>query len=121
MTNKITFLIASCLLYFCFLFAGCHKKKTEDLSKKADPPAIVDVMVAQNQNISAITEANGSIVANEYVELHPEVSGRIIYLNIPEGTKVVKGTILARINDSDLQAQLNKTKVQLDLSQKTEQ
>jgi membrane fusion protein (multidrug efflux system) len=121
MNNKITFSISSALLFLCLMFVGCHKKKTEDLSKKADPPAVVDVMVAQNQTISSITEANGSIVANEFVELHPEVSGRIIYLNIPEGTTVAKGTILARINDSDLQAQLNKTKVQLDLSQKTEQ
>lgn len=121
MNNKITFSISSPLLFLCLMFAGCHKKKTEDLSKKADPPALVDVMVAQNQTISSITEANGSIVANEFVELHPEVSGRITYLNIPEGTTVARGTILARINDSDLQAQLNKTKVQLDLFQKTEQ
>ncbi len=121
MNNKITFSISSSLLFFCLMFAGCHKKKMEDLSKKADPPAVVDVMVAQNQIINSITEANGSIVANEFVELHPEVSGRITYLYIPEGTTVAKGTILARINDSDLQAQLNKTKVQLDLSQKTEQ
>ncbi len=110
------------LLVFLLIFSGCGKKKNkEDLSKKTDSPAVVDVIVAQNQSISSITEANGSIVANEFVELHPEVSGRITYLNIPEGTTVKKGTILARINDSDLQAQLNKTKVQLDLSQKTEQ
>lgn len=121
MNNKITFSISSALLFFCLILAGCHKKKTEDLSKKVDQPPIVDVLVAKNQTISSMIEANGSIVANEFVELHPEVSGRIIYLNIPEGANVVKGTILARINDSDLQAQFNKAKVQLDLSQKTEQ
>jgi membrane fusion protein, multidrug efflux system len=120
--KKITYFNLAFLLAFVLIFSECGKKKNkEDIGKKTDPPAVVDVIVAQNQAISLITEANGSILANEFVELHPEVSGRIIYLNIPEGTTVAKGTILARINDADLQAQLNKTKVQLDLSQKTEQ
>jgi membrane fusion protein, multidrug efflux system len=120
--KKYTYINLMFLLTFVLFFTACGKKnKKEDLSKKTDPPAIVDVIIAQNQAISSITEANGSILANEFVELHPEVSGRITYLNIPEGSTVSKGTILARINDSDLQAQLNKTKVQLDLSQKTEQ
>ena len=43
-------------------------------------------------------EANGTVVANEYAELHPEVSGRVVYLDIPEGKMVTKGTVLARIN-----------------------
>ncbi|MFW1406258.1 hypothetical protein ACEV85_23705, partial [Vibrio parahaemolyticus] len=38
-----------------------------------------------------------------------------------DGAKVNAGAILARINDADLQASLNKTKVLLDLAQKTEQ
>ena len=120
--KKNTYINLLFLVLSILFFIECGKeKKKEDLSKKADPPAIVDVIVAQNQAISSVTEANGSVLANEFVELHPEVSGRIIYLNIPEGTTVAKGTILARINDSDLQAQLNKIKVQIELSQKTEQ
>ena len=55
------------------------------------------------------------------MELRPEVSGRLTYLNVPEGNHIDKGTVIARINDADLQAQLSKTKVLLDLAQKTEQ
>ena len=119
--KRISFFILVTFISSLFLFSCGKKNKKEDLSKKADPPAVVDVIVAQNQAINSTTEANGSILANEFVELRSEVSGRITYLNIPEGTTVKKGTILARINDSDLQAQLSKSKVQIDLAQKTEQ
>lgn len=109
------------LLTFFLIFTGCQKKKPEESNKKNDQPAVVDVIIAGNQSISSTVEANGSIIANEFVELHAEVSGRITYLNIPEGSSVAKGTILARVNDADLQAQLNKTKVQLALAEKTEE
>lgn len=81
----------------------------------------MDVLVAAPRPISNEIEANGSVVANEYVELHPEISGRIVYLNVPEGGQVAKGTIIARINDADLQATLEKAKAQLALYQKTEE
>jgi membrane fusion protein, multidrug efflux system len=121
MNQKNKLLIFPILLLICLNFTNCGKKKVKESEKKTDPPAIVDVIIAQNQSISSTVEVNGSIIANEFVELHPEVSGRVTYLNIPEGTSIAKGTILARINDADLQAQINKTKVQLDLAQKTEQ
>ncbi len=82
---------------------------------------MVDVIVAKTQKISNIIEANGTVLANEYAELHPEVNGRLVFLDIPEGTVVKKGTVIARINDADLQAQLSKTKVQLNLAELTEQ
>ncbi len=121
MKQKTLFSNLLILLTFCLIFIGCRKKKPEEPNKKGDQPVIVDVIIAGNQSISSTVEANGSIIANEFVELHPEVSGRITYLNIPEGTSVAKGTILARINDADLQAQLNKSKVQLELAEKTEE
>lgn len=62
------------LLTFFLIFIGCQKKKPEEPNKKNDAPAVVDVIIAGNQSISSTVEANGSIVANEFVELHPEVS-----------------------------------------------
>jgi membrane fusion protein (multidrug efflux system) len=54
------------------------------------------------------------------VELRPEISGRLTYLNIPDGAKVSKGTILAKVNDADLQAQMEQQKTRLDMATKTE-
>ncbi len=93
---------------------------TDETSGTGDE-TIVDVLVASPRALTNQIEANGSVVANEYVELHPEISGRIVYLNVPEGGPVSKGTVIARVNDADLQAQLEKSRVQLELYRKTEE
>jgi membrane fusion protein, multidrug efflux system len=85
------------------------------------PPVQVDVIIAGYQPLNNTIEANGSVVANETTELRPEVSGRLTYLNIPEGRSVGKGVVLAKINDADLQAQLGKLRAQLSLAEKTEE
>lgn len=85
------------------------------------PPVMVDVIIAGFHPLNNTIEANGTVVANETTELRPEVSGRLTYLNIPEGRSVSRGTVLARINDADLQAQLTKLRAQLSLAEKTEQ
>lgn len=104
------------------IISSCKSKKKDALLKNLKPQqTIVDVIIAQPATVSTNIEANGTVVSNEYAELHPEVSGRLTYLNVPEGKFIQKGTLIARINDADLQAQLNKTKVLLDLAKKTEE
>ena len=116
---------------FCLLFAilaiascGCNDKKEADKSKTntfTKTPAIqVEASVIKMQSISDNIEVAGSILPFESTEIHPEVSGRVVTLNVKEGAFVGKGTLLAKINDNDLQAQLKKLQVQLDIAQQTE-
>lgn len=100
--------------------AAC-KEKTDTNKPRENPPTLVDVIIATAQPVSNVVEANGTIIANESVDLRPEVSGRLTYLNIPEGKLVGQGTVLARVNSADLEAQLQKSKVQLDLARTTVQ
>lgn len=113
---KIQHLLAASLL----AFSGCSEKK-DTFKQASQAPPIVDVVVAQLQSLSASLELNGSIVSNEFVELMPETNGRLIFLNVPEGQIVSKGTVIARINDADLQAQLRKSQVQLDIATLSEE
>lgn len=108
---------------FAVLFIiACKSKKEEPRQQNAAPQAvIVDVIIAGKNSISNKIEVNGSVLANEAANLQPEVSGRLTYLNLPEGTRVSQGTVLARINDADLQANMQKIRVQLDLAQKNEE
>lgn len=103
---------------FSVLFFSC-KSDTEQMKDK--PPAIVDVMIAEKIDFPTNLEVNGSVLSEEMVELRPEISGRLTYLNIPDGASVNRGTVLAKINDTELQAQLEQQKVQLDIAVKTEQ
>jgi membrane fusion protein (multidrug efflux system) len=112
------------LLFILLLtgFIACKGKKKEEPNKnKAPQNTIVDVLIAGTKSVQNVIEVNGTIIANEMVTLHPEISGRLTYLNVPDGKAVASGTLLAKINDAELQAQLNKSKVQLELAQKSEE
>jgi len=109
------------LSFVILLAAACKSKQEPPKQNAAQQTVVVDVIIAGYQPISNSVEANGTVVANEYVELHPEVSGRLTYLNVPEGSFIQQGTVIARINDADLQAQVNKSKVALDMAMKTEE
>ena len=98
------------------------KEKTKPTEKfNANAPVSVDIAIAASQVIDKVIEVNGSVMASEFVDIRPETNGRIVFLQIPEGKMVAAGTVLAKLNDADLQAQLQKTKVQLALATITEQ
>jgi membrane fusion protein (multidrug efflux system) len=116
--KKISLLLTLPLLLF-----SCKEEKKENADSKAKPSSatIVDVLIAGAGNIDNNVEVNGAIIPMETVNINPEVSGRLTMLNAPDGGRVTQGAILARINDADLQANLSKTKVLLEMAQKTEE
>lgn len=68
---------------------------------------------------NAVTSA-GTVFPNEEVQLMPETAGRIVALNIKEGSRVVAGQVIAKIKDTDLQAQLKKINYQIELAKQTD-
>lgn len=106
------------LILNVFAFA-CKGKKKDPKKNTTAPPPTVDVIVVSPQAIANTVEANGTVVAAEFVEIKPEISGRLTYLNVAEGSYVARGSIIAKVNDADLRAQLNKVKVQLELAEIT--
>lgn len=80
----------------------------------------VETYVVVPKTVSENIEAPGTLLANEITEIRPEVSGRVTFLNINEGRYVTKGTLLAKLYDGDLQAQLKKLEVQLKIAEQTE-
>jgi membrane fusion protein (multidrug efflux system) len=107
------------------LLAACggnDKKKTDSPAGPPKQMAMkVDGYIVSPQSFGENIEVPGSIVANEMTEVHPEVSGRIVQLNVGEGKYVSRGTLLAKLYDGDLQAQLKKIQIQLSIAEKTEE
>ena len=122
--RKLTILYA---LVVISLLTACGNKQEKiappgkGASAKASPPMRVDAYVVTPESLKESIEVPGTIMANEVAEIHPEVSGRIVRLNVAEGRYVSKGTLLAKLYDGDLVAQLNKLNVQLAIAEKTEE
>lgn len=83
--------------------------------------APVEIMVISNQRMDEKILSTGTIIANEEVEIRSEIAGRITSINFREGDYVKKGTVLIRINDADLQAQLQKLQYQKKLAEVNEE
>jgi len=114
------------LLPIILLLTACGGKKKKDAAQQKSgaakpPPMKVDGYIVRPEPFQSTIEVPGNIVPNEMAEIHPEVSGRIVQLNVAEGKYVGKGTVLAKLYDGDLLAQLNKVQIQLALAQKTEE
>ncbi len=122
MNIKSLIAIPASVLLLCSCGSKQEEKKEgggKGAGGRAGGPVRVDVIVAAPSPVSTITEASGTVIASESVELRPEISGRLTYLNIPEGKRVTKGTVLARVNDADIRANIAKNKAQLQLAEKT--
>ena len=89
-------------------------------SNRQETVTAVDAYVVKPESFGENIEVPGSIIANETTEIHPEVSGRLVQLNIAEGRFVNKGALLAKLYDADLQAQLKKLQVQLEIAKTNE-
>ena len=114
----IFFLILSPVIISCG-----DKKKDATLPADAQMQQQIitaDALIVATRSLSSDIEIPGTIMANETTEIHPEVSGRVVRLNVREGTFVSKGATLAKLYDGDLQAQLRKLEVQLKIAEQTE-
>jgi membrane fusion protein (multidrug efflux system) len=49
----------------------------------------------------------------------PDIAGRVVMINLPEGSFVKQGTLLVKLFDADMQASLRKLQTQLDIAKQT--
>lgn len=83
--------------------------------------AEVDGFIVSPQTISEKIEVPGSLLPAEQTQIRSEVSGRVVQLNFKEGSVVQKGALLVKLFDADLQSELKKLKVQLQIAEKSEE
>lgn len=108
-----------------FIISSCgskSKQTTTANSKKAANAALqAEAYIITPTVLNANILVAGSLLPFEETEIHPEVSGKVVKVSITEGAFVKRGTLLAKLFDGDLQAQLNKLNVQLKIAHKTQE
>lgn len=111
-----------CLFIFTAMPA-CKDKKEKDNSPSQtgnnNQPIRTEAYVVKPTNLTATIEAAGSLLPFEETEIRSEISGRVVGLYLHEGHYVSRGTLLVKLFDGDLQAQLKKLQVQLKIAEKT--
>ncbi len=117
------------LVTYCWIgllaVGACQSKKQEAVAggRNARPtgPLQVEGFRVEPASISDNIEVPGSLFPAEQTQIRSEINGRVVALNITEGNTVRKGALLVKLFDGDLQAQLKKLEVQLQIAQKTEE
>lgn len=115
--EKIT---ATLTLSVLLLLSSCGGDDGKNGKKEAPPPPRIEGYIVRPQPLSEQIQVNGRLLPAERVDLVPEVAGKIISLNLPEGQRVQKGALLVKLYDADLKAQLQKQQVQLKTAESTE-
>jgi membrane fusion protein (multidrug efflux system) len=117
--NRFTLSIA----LLTFIVVSCNQKKTATRGGggRQQGPVSVDAFVVSERSVSEAIEVPGSLLPFEETQIRAEIGGRIVKLNINEGAVATKGTVLVKLFDEDLQAQLRKLEVQLKIKEKSEE
>jgi membrane fusion protein, multidrug efflux system len=108
------------------LFSACSGESPQPTAptnapKPAQATAAVEGYVVKTAALSEDVTASGTLVPAEETELHPESSGRVVQINLPEGKAVKKGDLLLKVFDEDLKTQVQKAQTQLKQAEITEQ
>lgn len=120
--GTIVLAIGGIIVYNKILKAPHTQSGMMQMGKVGSQQALpVSVMIAKPQKVNSVIEATGTLTACDEVELKPETGGKIVMLNINEGAFVKKGTLLLKINDAELQAQLKKLMLQKDVAIRNEE
>jgi membrane fusion protein, multidrug efflux system len=86
---------------------------------KIAPPSVKG-MIASTKDLASTVRTTGTILAYDEVELHTEAVGLAVQVNIKEGQPVTKSQLLVKLNDADLQAQLKKARLRVELAKDRE-
>lgn len=93
------------------MVSACSSNSGGDEQKSNQSALDVRYMVAKGQPFNKSLPLNGTLLPNEEITMRSEVNGRVVRILFEEGDYVKKGQLLVQLDDRDLVAELEKTKV----------
>ena len=108
-------ILVPAILYSCNSGASEEKKSNQQLVNLSVEGFIVKPVI-----LDQVITISGTLKPFEETVLKPEVAGRVVYINLSEGGFVKQGTLLLKLFDDDLQAQLKKSQAQKKIAEQTQ-
>lgn len=96
------------LILILSLMSSCGGAKKKQDGKGNAEISFIEGHVVTPSVVDETIGISGTLKPFEETVLMPEAAGRVVTLNLPEGQFVKKGSLLVKIFDDDLQAQLAK-------------
>jgi len=119
--KNIIFIVLALAIAGAIVYKALWSKPAQTMSGGLARVAVpVNMQVVKPERYTETLSVIGSIEANESVVLKSEVSGKITGIFFNEGQRVEKGTLLIKVYDDDLQAQLSKARANLRLTEDVE-
>lgn len=82
--------------------------------KGAQPPAVVNVVAPQREDVAVVQQANGTVTPIRTVDLHPQTTATIRQVHIKEGQFVKQGELMFSLDDRADRANLDKAQAQVE-------
>lgn len=102
---------------------ACHNETKSPAStpgRSSYNVSAVEGYIVKSTELKTSITASGTLLPGEETELHPEASGRVVRINLPEGKRVKKSELLLKVFDQDLRTQRLKLETQLKQAEITE-
>lgn len=117
--KKITIYIVLILAVSVGIWFGTKQSTIPDIAKNKRllSPIASTYIIVKDTTLTRLLHVSGSLFPQDEITIAPEISGRIKRLFINEGSFVQKGSVLVKLEDAELQAQLSKVKALIDLAE----
>ena len=103
-------IVLFCLSAIAGMLCSCHSKAPANAAgNKFNATPVVEGFVVKPSVVVQTISISGTLKPFEETVLMPEVTGRVVAINLPEGKLVKQGTLLVKLFDDDLQARLKKS------------
>lgn len=106
------------VLPVAMFWAGCSRTASTDgavqaAAAKAEPALKIKTAAAESRQVDRVLALTGSLQADESVNLVFEVPGRIASINTDFGQFVRKGQVIAQLDPTEFQLQVDRAKASL--------
>ena len=112
---RLTAGLALCLVAACKSSNGATAAPGGG-GRGAQGPVPVEVTEARSDTVVDAILATGQIEALQSIELRPDIDGRLVEIQVREGSLVSTGTPLFKVDDAELKAQVTRAEAERDLA-----